>query len=278
MSRPSRSRLGSAAVVGGTAVAMVLGGACGGGPAPALRGDPTTLVRAAADRTISAQTARVTIALGVATGPGIVGSGVANLALGRAQLNFQRTGALAKTQDRFDLVVDGAEGYLAGTGPAAAGTLRMVQGSLPDLAAQARSRIAPLDALLVRPGAGTALAFLRGAQKVLPYGGQEVQGASTMRYSFVIDLAAAEAASPPGQRPALAAAAGAIGDVLEPADVWLDSNGRVRRVQFATDPKLHTTTTKPSLFAEDGEYLSFIDIDFSAFGSPAPVSLPPGGP
>ena len=262
-------------MVGLTAGAVAVAVACGGGPAPALRGDPTTLVRAAADRTIAAGTARVAVGLGVATGPGLVGSGVADFASGRAQLAFQRTGALAKRQDRFDLVVDGADGYLAGVLPAAGGSPRYERGVLSDLAVEARARIAPLDALLVRPGAGTALALLRGAQNVLPYGGQEVQGASTMRYSFVVNLATAAAAAPADQRPALVAAARAIGNVDEPADVWLDSRGRVRRLQFATDPRLHTTTTKPSLFAEDGEFLSFIDIDFSAFGTPVTVSLPP---
>jgi hypothetical protein len=262
-------------VVAGVTVGLVAWAvACTSGPGRVLSGDPTALVRAAADRTDAAHTAQVSVAVAVATGPGLVGTGVVDFPLGQAQVRFQRTGSLAKTGDRFDLVVDGADAYLGGVLPSAGPIGNYLRGALPDVAQTAKQRIAPLDSLLVRPGAGMALAFLRGAQHVLPYGGQEVEGASTMRYSFVIDLVAAQSAAAPGERPALAAAAGALGGVQEPSDVWLDSAGRVRRLQFATDPKLRTTTTKPNFFTEDGEFLSFITIDFGKFGSPAPVTVP----
>jgi hypothetical protein len=163
-----------------------------------------------------------------------------------------------------------------------AGKPSFVSGALVDVAQVSHDRVTPLDNLMARPGAGLAVALLRGASKVLPYGGQEVAGTSTLRYSFVVDLAAASAASPPSERPTLDAANKAIGDVLEPADVWIDRNGRVRQLQFATDPKLRTTTTKPNLLGitQDGEYLSFIIIDFSRFGAAAPVTVPtiPGLP
>jgi hypothetical protein len=84
------------------------------------------------------------------------------------------------------------------------------------------------------------------------------------------------AASPPGERAALAAADAAIGHITFPGDVWLDAAGRIRRLQFAADPKARTTTTRPGLFLEDeGEYLSFLIIDFSQFGVPVTVNVPP---
>jgi hypothetical protein len=274
------ARRSALAVVGVTVALVGVAVACTGGPGNVLKGDPTTLVRTAADRTIAAHTAAVSVSLGVATGPGLVGTGVVDFPLNQAQLTFLRTGARAKSHDQFDLVVDGPDAYLGGVVPGVSGPAGFVSGALADVAKVAKDRISPLDGLLYRPAAGMDLALLRGATKVLPYGGEEVQGTSTLRFSFVIDLAAASTASPVSQRPALDAAARALGDVQEPADVWLDSQGRVRRLQFASDPKLRTTTTKGGFFLEDGEYLSFIDIDFFNFGSPAPVTIPVlnGGP
>jgi hypothetical protein len=261
-------------LVGLTVALVAVAVACTTGPGNVLKGDPTTLVRAAADRTIAAHTAQVSVSLGVATGPGLAGTGVVDFPLTQAQLSFQRTGSQAKSRDHFELIVDGPDAYLGGVLPAASGSAGFMSGALADVAKVAKDRIAPLDGLLYRPAAGMDLAMLRGATKVLPYGGEEVQGTSTLRFSFVIDLAAASAASPADERPALDAAAQALGGVQEPADVWLDSQGRVRRLQFASDPTLRTTTTKGSFFLEDGEYLSFIDIDFFNFGSPAPVTIP----
>lgn len=269
MSRSPRVR--AAGMLAVALAASVIGVACQAAPGASLRGAPIDVIHAAADRTLAAGTATVGVSLGVATGPGLVGSGVVDFRHSSGELTFQRTGSEARTRDRFRLVVQGATGYLAGTG---LGSATWLGGPLPAVATAARARIAPLDDLLVRPGAGLALGFLRGAEKVLPYGGEEVEGTSTLRYSFVVDLAAAVAASPPDQRPALEAAAGFIGAVQEPADVWLDGSGRVRRVQFATNPRLRTTTTKGAFFAEDGEFISFIIIDFGSFGAPAAIHAP----
>jgi hypothetical protein len=263
------SRRGAAIVLAATLSALTAAAACSG-RGVSLPGDPTSIVRAAPDRTLASGTATVTVSVGVAVGPGLQGTGVSDLAAGRSDLVFRRTGTAARTRDRFEVVVVGADGYLSGAGPG------WLAGSLPDVAAAARDRIAPLDDLLVRPGAGLALALLRGAKAVLPYGGEEILGASTLRYSFVVDLAAAAAAAPQAQRPALEVAARALPGVLEPADVWLDGRGRVRQLQFATNPRLRTTTTKGNALGltEDGEYLSFIDIGLGAFGSHVVIRPP----
>jgi len=242
---------------------------CTTGAGLAARGSPAEVVHDAPDRTLAAGSAAVSIGIGVAVGPGVAGTGVVDLRSGRARMEFQRTGAGARSGDRFDVVVDGGTGYLSGSGLSG-----WTGGPLPAVAVATRARIAPLDSLLVRPGAGLALALLRGAEKVLPYGGEEIEGTSTLRYSFVVDLAAATAASPKDQRPALQAAAAFIGSVQEPADVWLDSAGRVRRLKMATNPLLRSTTTKANFFTEDGEVISFVVIDFSRFGAPATIDLP----
>jgi hypothetical protein len=119
------------------------------------------------------------------------------------------------------------------------------------------------------------VAFLRGAVDALPYGGQEVDGLNTFRYSVHIDLALAAANSPASERPALDAAAAAIGPVRWPADVWIDEQGRLVRLELAEDPELHTTTTRGNLFiTDDGNPLALTDLVFSDFGVPAKISLP----
>jgi len=250
---------------------LAIGYGCAGGQTPHLRGSPADAVHAAAERTREVGSAQVDISVGEQ----MVGSGRVDLAHGRAELTFRRAGVHARTGDRFEIVVDGGQGWLS---VAPGGNGRWLSGDLGTLARDTGRRIAPLDGLLVRPGAGLDLAFLRGAENVLPYGGEEVRGTSTLRYSFVVDLAAAIAATPVTETSALGAlrtAAVAIGPVRFPADVWLDSAGRVRRIQLATDPKLRTTTTAANFFTPEGVVLSFIVIDLHDFGVPVRIAPPP---
>jgi hypothetical protein len=253
-----------------------------GGPGPvALRGNPQAVVRAAASRTMAAGTARIDVTIAVDTaGTGMAGTGVADLADGSAQLTLGRTGAAAHLDDRFDIVVDGATDLVrADTNapmPGATPAAPWLAGTPRQLALDASQRMTPLDSLLVRPGAAIDLAFLRGAVHVLPYGGEEIMGSNTFRYSVLIDLPTAIANSPPDEQPELEAAYAAIGPVEWPVDVWLDDQGRVRHLEMAEDPEAHTTTTKGNIiiFKDTGNALPFTDLDFYDFGTPAKISVP----
>lgn len=269
------------ALVLAAAIAVLALSACGGSGPVALRGSPEAVVRAAASRTMAAGTARVDVTIAVDTaGTGMSGTGVANLASGTALLSFGRTGSSAHLGDHFDVVVDGATDFVKADGnaplPGTSPSSPWLAGSPRQLALDAGARMSPLDSLVVRPGAAIDLAFLRGAVHVLPYGGQEIRGSNTFRYSMQIDLQAAIAASPPAQRPAVEAAYEAIGPVLWPVDVWLDDQGRVRHLEMAEDPELHTTTTKGNIiiYKDTGNALPFTDLDFFDFGTPAKISVP----
>jgi hypothetical protein len=265
------------------AVALAVLGGCGGSAPAAWRGNPVSVVRAAANLTIAAGTARVAVTLAQDTaGTGLSGTGLVDFAGDRASLSVGRTGAAAARDDRFTVVVDGGrDDVMVASGRAAAGlpgtspARPWLAGSPRQLAATAHARMAPLDTLIVRPGAATAVAFLRGAVDALPYGGQEVEGVSTFRYSIHVDLGVASRSSPPAQRAALDAAAAAIGPVLWPVDVWIDQHGRVLRLELAEDPLLHTTTTRGNLLiTDDGNPLALTDLVFSDFGVPAKISVP----
>jgi hypothetical protein len=81
-----------------------------------------------------------------------------------------------------------------------------------------------------------AIDYVRGAVDIVPYGGAEVRGASTIRYSFEVDLDVAAAHAPtPERRRELELEKQALGRPGFYADVWIDSQGRVRRVQVPVD-------------------------------------------
>jgi hypothetical protein len=243
------------------------------------------VVRASADRTLAASTAAVDVTLAQDTaGTGVSGTGSVDFAAQEAVLSLGRTGSAAARDDHFAVVVDGGSDYVMAASPAGGGMpgttaeRPWLVGTPAQIAATGHDRIAPLDTLIVRPGAGTALALLRGAVDALAYGGQEIRGEGTLRVSVHIDLQQAVRASPPEQRPALLEAAAAIGPVLWPADVWIDQRGRVVRLEIAEDPELHTTTTRGNLFiTDDGNPLALTDLDFYDFGLPAKISVPPRG-
>ena len=246
-------------------VLLVAVGCANRGPV-ALRGPAQDVVRAAAGRTMAAGGAHVAVSVGA----DLAGQGVVDLGAATAELAFARTGTQAHLDDHFDVVAIGASQWVRAS---AGGS--WVRGTPRAVTAAVHARVTPLDTLLVRPGLGTDLAFLRGATKVFAYGGQEVRGVNTYRYSFLVDLNVAIADSPAADRPALQAAADAIGPVVWPADVWLDFGGRVRRLQMAENPFAHTTTTKANLLiTQDGNYLALTNIEFFDFGIPVAITPP----
>ncbi len=83
---------------------------------------------------------------------------------------------------------------------------------------------------------------LRGVTSVESYGGNLVRGSAAFRYTTKVDLARALAATPAERRPPLQAALDSGATVLE-VDVWIDPEGRVRRIQAGNDPRARTTTT-----------------------------------
>ncbi len=254
-------------------VALALVACSHSAPGP-LRGAPQAVVRAAADRTMAAGSARVQITIAA----DMAGTGTVDWHRGSGSFAFARTGARARENQHLDVVTQSATEWLrvtTGSAPASPSD-RWVAGAPRDIAARTQAQADPLGTVLLRPGLGTDVAFLRGATKVTAYGGEEVEGVGAYRFTFEVDLAQAIANSPPGDRPALQAAADAIGPVLWPADVWLDAQGRVRRLQMAENPFAHTTTTRANLLiTQDGNYLALTNILFDDFGAPTSIAPPP---
>ena len=93
---------------------------------------------------------------------------------------------------------------------------------------------------LARPLAVVDL--VRGAVGVVSYGGIAVRGTSTFRYETVVNVERALRATPPHRRAEVEAVAGMLRSPAFYADVWVDGQGRVRRVQVPVTK----TTQRPA--------------------------------
>ena len=83
--------------------------------------------------------------------------------------------------------------------------------------------------------------LVRGALASVAYGGAAVRGTSTFRYETVINVERAVAETPPESRARMEAFAAALGAPAFYADVWIDGDGRLRRIQIPVEK----TTKRP---------------------------------
>ncbi|MGH9177876.1 MAG: hypothetical protein ACRD0N_04905 [Acidimicrobiales bacterium] len=101
--------------------------------------------------------------------------------------------------------------------------------------------------------------LVRGALAVESYGGALVRGASTFRYEAVINVERAVVEAPAARRAAMEAFARRLGVPAFYADIWVDGEGRLRRVQLP----LEKTTERPE--ARSKRIPEFVTVDFFGF-------------
>ena len=102
--------------------------------------------------------------------------------------------------------------------------------------------------------------LVRGAVAVVSYGGVAVRGVSTFRYETVINVERALRATPAGRRAEVEAVAERLDAAAFYADVWIDKDGRVRRIQVPVDK----TTVRPAARDRRAPRLLTVDLfDFS---------------
>lgn len=80
------------------------------------------------------------------------------------------------------------------------------------------------------------LDLLLGAGEVEEVGEEEVRGADTTHYRAVLDLQEAAAAVPEESRESFEAMIDAFETTEVPADVWIDDEGRLRKLAASLDP------------------------------------------
>lgn len=116
------------------------------------------------------------------------------------------------------------------------------------------------------------LGYLQGVRDdAREVGPEQIDGTSTTHYAATIDLERTPAATDPASRPAVQRLEAELGTSALPVDVWIDEQGRFRRVtqtlQAVPNSQKPTTGTPPTS--------QTIMVTFDAFGVPAPMPPPP---
>ena len=206
--------------------------ACGGDKSGGPTGAPEDVVTRAPDVTLGAGTARIKI-----NSPSATASGVVDLRNESGRLSVSAPGVPKPAV----LLISGGTGYVKQVTDA--GFVRL-DAAVPEVL-RGGDPFADID-------------LVRGTVHILSDGGNEVDGASTLRYTLTIDPQQAVSTTPPARQAELRA-------VLEnrtalfPIDVWIDSTLHIRRVQVPTDliPTTPATRVDRRPIASDVDYLAF---------------------
>ncbi|MEW1647109.1 hypothetical protein [Streptomyces sp. NPDC091219] len=227
-----RGRAGGAVVAAGLMVGVCVGavGCSGDGVASADArgaGDPVAVVRRAADSLTAAGSSQARTSMEMATGGTRVtirGEGVYDFRrrLGRLKVQLPQDPAGASEHPPItELLAPGALFMKnRGAGVPADKWVRVDTGTLS-------------DGNLVTGGATdpyAAAEVLRGATAATYLGKTEVAGTSVRHYRGVADLAAAARSASAGNQAALRSAAKGFATARVPFDIYLDDQGRVRKL------------------------------------------------
>jgi hypothetical protein len=115
------------------------------------------------------------------------------------------------------------------------------------------------------------LDYLRGASdNITRVGTEDVRGTQTTHYRAVVDLNKAAAQSPTA-RDAIKSTVKLLGSSTQPVDVWVDTDGRVRRMKYTVDlSKSKVPTSAAGVPGSVAFTLELFD-----FGVPVQAQLPP---
>jgi hypothetical protein len=117
----------------------------------------------------------------------------------------------------------------------------------------------------------STLAYLRGAGKVTELGGEEVRGEATTHYRAVVDLERAAQKSPAAQARTLRQVAETLGTASLPVDVWIDGDGRTRRMTQTID---YAKVKLPNVAKDELPTSMSILVEFYDFGTEVSVPVP----
>ena len=240
-----RGRTHATAVV---VLALVLAAGCGSERTGRPAGEPEAVVREAPARTLAAGRAQLSV-----VSQDTFLDGTLDLATGRAEARLRSKAVpdLAGMPVRLDYLAAYLEGTPVSADPTAvaAAPAQVLGGGV-----QPGNPIAALD-------------LLHGAIEVRPFGGAALRGTSTFRYELLVNADRVLAEAPAERRAVLARMLEGMRGAAIEADVWVDVEGRVRRVQLGNDLTRGTTTTDRRGFA----FATTIDLfDFGAAGTGEP--------
>ena len=255
--RASRLTVGVALVV-----ALVVG-ACGGSGG----GGATEPVRAAADQTLAAGSARVALRLtysAAAVTAEVSGEGIVDLKGRRGSFTLD-LGSLAGLGlgGTVETVVD-QSGIFVKAPAALRGSKPWLKVDLAALGSQLGIDIGALGGLQSADLGQTLSWLASGASKMAKVGKERVRDAETTHYRGALDLAQATAGLPPEARKPAEDAARALGTLVVPVDVWLDGAGRMRKVRLSVQSGGSATPT-----------VGAVEFELYDFGVQADIAVPP---
>lgn len=221
------ARRAVAAVVLVLALAGCGGGGGGGGSSAA----PDNAIEAAALKTSQAGSVRADFSLSSSGGVSGTGSGVFNSGKhpsGQLTMNVTTDGK----QVAIDTVIIGDTIYLRSP---------LISQRLPggkqwvklDIRKAAKAANIDLGSVLsANPTPGGALAYLQGSSAIKKLGSATVGGVPTTHYRVVVDLQQAADKASGSDKDALEQAIKSAGTTTLPVEVWVDSQGYVRKLEY----------------------------------------------
>lgn len=272
---PSFVRIRVAVAV--VAVAALALGACGTGSGTqsqrhgATRTTPLELVAASADRTAAAKTSKLALDMSVTGSDAVTISGDGDLdyVTARARLDLNVSNASNGVNARISERLVGNAVYLDMSGIAPSGFDRALGGRRwlkVDIGDDALRRAGFGDtSALGSSDPSQILQALRGVADVREVGHDDVRGVDTTHYAADVDLQKAIASTPSQDRNDARRALGMLGSTTIPLDVWVDAQGRARRLTVHADT---------STFGTSGSAFT-MTVEVYDFGTSVDVQPPP---
>jgi hypothetical protein len=219
--------------LGALAAIVLVAGGCGGGHKQAApKPVSSNLIVAAATKSTKPGSVEADFNL---SGAGLKGSGsgVFNTGPSRSgQLSMKVT--IRGQEVPIDTVITGNVLYMRSSVFGQLGLPANKQWVKLDLGQLAQQSGVDLSSLAnTSPTPASALSYLRGASKVREVGQESIDGAKTTHYKVTVDLEKAVSRSDSITQEALRRVIQSSGTKTLPIDVWVDSQGLVRKVLYA---------------------------------------------
>lgn len=259
------------AVGPGVLLALTAAGCAGRGVADQAPADPLAAVRRAPDALAVVGTSRIGTSMEMVSGGTRVtihGRGGFDYARGVGRINVRLPGALTGDgeQERITELIRPGALYMKnrGAGVPADKWVRIATAELP-------------DGNLVSSGATdpiSAVELLRGARRATFVGEEEISGVTVRHYRGETLLPAATEAAAPRSRPQLAAAREGLAEAVIPFDVYLDGQGRPRKVRHQFTVLAPVGDAARTEGGDDRSVEVASTITLYGFGAPVTVEMP----
>lgn len=234
----------------------------------------TEIVRSSPHKTEKAKTAKTAVTVQVG-GQTVTADGVIDIAGKRGKLAFDTAslGIPGGSADKIEVITAGTTLYMK----LPAALVGKVPGGKPfvkiDLQAAGEAQGFDFGALSQTTDTGDQLGYLRGiADDVKAVGTETLRGAKATHYKGTVDLNKAKAGASPDKRRAVDAVVAKLGASTFPVEVWVDGEGRIRKMAYAID------LSKSAAAADDAAAKAGpmnIAIELYDYGTKVEVAEPP---